>query len=56
MSNIAHELTILYLQKQDISNLTPKELYCKYIKYINTYTQIAECQKANKTTGMTVLK
>ena len=35
MSEKLHDLTILYLQKSDISNLTPEQLFDKYNEVYN---------------------
>lgn len=42
--NLMHELTMLYLQKKDISNLSPAELLDEYKK---AYSEIKE-HKAKK--------
>ena len=42
--NLIHELTMLYLQKKDISNLSPAELLDEYYK---AYSEIKE-HKAKK--------
>lgn len=53
MSEKLHDLTILYLQKSDISNLTPEQLFDKYNE---VYNQMKAYQKSNKDSNVAVLK
>lgn len=53
MSEKLHDLTILYLQKSDISNLTPEQLFGKYNE---VYNQMKAYQKSNKDSNVAVLK
>lgn len=45
-------LTMLYLEKQDISNLSPTELACKYNE---VYEEISKCFKENRKSMYKVL-
>lgn len=45
MSETVHDLTLLYLQHQDLSSLSPEELYDKYKE---TYNQIYAYHKSKK--------
>ena len=53
MSEKLHDLTILYLQKSDISNLSPEQLFDKYNE---VYNQMKAYQKSNKDSNVAVLK
>lgn len=53
MSEKLHDLTILYLQKSDISNLIPEQLFDKYNE---VYNQMKAYQKSNKDSNVAVLK
>lgn len=53
MSEKLHDLSVLYLSKQDISSLTPKQLYDKYQA---VYNELKEYSKSDKSEGITVLK
>ena len=53
MSEKLHDLTILYLSKQDISTLTPSPLYDKYQDVYNELKCYSKDQKPN---GVTILK
>ena len=53
MSEKIHDLTILYLQKSEISNLSPEELFDKYKE---VYAQIKDYQNSKKGPAVTVLK
>ena len=53
MSEKLHDLTILCLQKSDISNLTPEQLFDKYNE---VYNQMKAYQKSNKDSNVAVLK
>ena len=53
MNQISHDLAILYLEHQDISSLTPAQLYDKY-KAI--YAELQEHQKSQKKDGVSILK
>ena len=53
MNQISHDLAILYLNHQDISSLTPAQLYDKY-KVI--YTELQEQQNSQKQNSVSVLK
>ena len=45
---LLHELTMLYLEKSDISGLTPEELFIKYQEVFKKIDQ-AKGEKASKT-------
>ena len=48
--NLIHELTMLYLQKKDISNLSPAELLDEYYKaYEEIYKHKTENHSGNWT-------
>lgn len=53
MDEVVHALTLLYLQQQDISSLSPEELYDKYR---DTYDRIKTYRKPQKKSGVTVLE
>ena len=53
MSEKIHDLAILYLSKQDISALTPEQLYDKYA---DIYSELKEYSKNQKSEGVTILK
>lgn len=53
MTEKLHDLTILYLQKSDISNLTPEQLFDKYNE---VYNQIKTYQKSTKDPNISILK
>lgn len=53
MDKQLHDLTILYLSKQDISSLTPEQLYNKY-KVV--YKELKDHHKKNHSDGISVLK
>ena len=53
MTEKLHDLTILYLQKSDISSLTPKQLFDKYNE---VYNQIKAYQKSTKDSNVNILK
>ncbi len=48
--NVVHELTMLYLQHKDISNLSPSELFDEYQK---VYKEIKEHKTKNHGTNWT---
>ena len=52
MSETVHALTLLYLQHQDLSSLSPEELFDKYKE---TYDKIKAQQKSKKESNMSVL-
>lgn len=53
MQEKLHDLTILYLQKTDISKLTPEQLLDKYNE---VYNQMKAYQKSNKDSDISILK
>ena len=53
MNQTIHDLTLLYLQNQDIHSLSPEELYNKYKA---TYEQIKTYHDSQKSSSVSVLK
>ena len=53
MNEVIHDLTILYLSKQNLSDLTPEQLY---EKYKNVYSELKEYRKGQNAEGVTILK
>ena len=53
MNEKIHDLAILYLSKQDISSLTPQQLYEQYEAVHNELKEYAKCKKSD---GITILK
>lgn len=49
--NKIEALTMLYLQNQDLSNLSPEELL---VKYEDTYNNLREASKKHKTNSWTI--
>lgn len=52
-STLSDALAMLYLKNQDLSNLSPEELFAKYQE---VHSKIETCRKENKSSGMSVLK
>lgn len=53
MSEKIHDLTLLYLRNQDLSALSPEELFDKYKEI---YDKIKTYQKSCKESNVSVLK
>lgn len=53
MDKAIHAITMLYLQQQDLSSLSPEELYDKYR---NAYERINTHHKSQKKSSVTFLE